>query len=54
MKEVKEKYYDKMKETNQLYLFEMYTSGKHSEKQISYGIFIDCGVVKQSDNKMTM
>ncbi|MFR2577519.1 MAG: DNA-methyltransferase [Anaerobutyricum hallii] len=26
MKEVKEKYYDKMKETNQLYLFEMYTS----------------------------
>lgn len=32
MKEVKEKYYDKMKETNQLYLFEMYTSGKHSEK----------------------
>ena len=30
--DVKEKYYDKMKETNQLYLFEMYTSGKHSEK----------------------
>ena len=32
MKEVKEKYYDKMKETNQLYLFKTYTSYKCRKK----------------------